>query len=71
MDKHISEDELSKNDGQDSRPAYVAYKGIVYDVSGSRLWASGLHQRRHKAGQDLTAEFTAAPHDESVFKHLC
>jgi predicted heme/steroid binding protein/uncharacterized membrane protein len=70
MDKHISEDELSKNDGQDSRPAYVAYKGTVYDVSGSRLWASGLHQRRHKAGQDLTAEFTAAPHDESVFQRV-
>jgi predicted heme/steroid binding protein/uncharacterized membrane protein len=70
MDKHISEDELTRNDGQDSRSAYVAYKGMVYDVSGSRLWAGGSHQRRHKAGQDLSAEFTAAPHDESVFQRV-
>src|SRR4030042_1598760 len=70
MDKPISEDELSKNDGQETRPAYVAFNGKVYYVSGSRLWASGLHQRRHKAGQNLTSELSSAPHDENVLQRF-
>ncbi len=66
-DKTFSQEELSKNDGQEGRPAYVAYKGKVYDVSASKLWRGGQHVRRHHAGGDLTSELPAAPHDESVF----
>jgi len=66
----MQEDELRASDGQDDRPAYVAYQGRVYDVSKSRLWRKGVHVRRHHAGQDLTADFAAAPHDESVLQRV-
>lgn len=70
MDKQITEDELKRCDGQDGRPAYVAFGGKVYDVSGSSLWSGGMHQLHHQAGKDLTADFAAAPHDESVFQRV-
>jgi predicted heme/steroid binding protein/uncharacterized membrane protein len=70
MERRITEDELKKCDGQEGRPAYIAFRGKVYDVSGSDLWSGGMHQFRHQAGKDLTADFAAAPHDESVFQRL-
>lgn len=66
MDKQITEDKLRKFDGQEGRPAYFAFRGEVYDVSGSGHWPGGTHKLRHHAGKDLTAEFASAPHDESV-----
>jgi predicted heme/steroid binding protein/uncharacterized membrane protein len=70
VEKHITEDELRRFDGQEGRPAYIAFRGKVYDVSGSDLWSGGMHQFRHQVGRDLTADFAAAPHDESVFQRL-
>jgi len=59
--------ELAAFDGREGRPAYVAYKGKVYDVSTSPLWLKGLHQDEHLAGRDLTAELPDAPHgDENL-----
>lgn len=57
-------DELARYDGKDGRPAYVAYKGKVVDVTGSKLWKAGRHMNRHEAGLDLTVDFSQAPHDE-------
>ena len=70
MERQITEDELRRCDGQDGRPAYVAFRGRVYDGSGSHLWAGGAHQLRHEAGKDLTADFAAAPHDEGVLQRI-
>ncbi len=71
MDRIIQEEELRASDGQEEgRPALLAYKGKVYDVSESKLWRNGVHVRRHQAGQDLTASLSAAPHDESVFERV-
>jgi predicted heme/steroid binding protein/uncharacterized membrane protein len=70
MEKQVTEEELGRCDGRDGRPAYVAFQGKIYDVSGSRLWSQGVHQRRHQAGKDLTAEISAAPHGESVFQRI-
>jgi predicted heme/steroid binding protein/uncharacterized membrane protein len=67
LNKIITPQELQANDGQDGRPAYIVYKGQVYDVSQSRLWRTGTHVRRHHAGNDLTGDLPAAPHDERVF----
>lgn len=70
MDREVTEDELRSCDGRDGRPAWIAYKGRVYDVSASRLWPGGTHMRRHQVGQDLTGEFAAAPHDAGVLSRL-
>jgi predicted heme/steroid binding protein/uncharacterized membrane protein len=70
VERTFSEEDLNKYDGQEDRPAYIAHGGMVYDVSDSRLWRKGTHVRRHFAGNDLTAEIEAAPHDTSVFERV-
>ncbi len=70
MPRVITEEELKAGDGREGRPAYVAYKGRVYDVYKSRLWRDGVHARRHTAGQDLTEDLPFAPHDESVLERV-
>ncbi|MBF0505341.1 MAG: CopD family protein [Nitrospirae bacterium] len=57
-------DELAAFDGKEGRPAYVAYKGVVYDLTQSRLWKGGSHLRKHNAGQDMTDLLKTAPHGE-------
>ena len=59
-------EELAKFDGREGRPAYVAYQGTVYDVSGSYMWEGGDHEGMHSAGGDLTAAHDDAPHDVHV-----
>ncbi|MBA4370296.1 MAG: cytochrome B5 [Coriobacteriaceae bacterium] len=59
-------DELAEFDGRDGRPAYVAYKGTVYEVTDSSMWGGGEHEGMHSAGRDLTGEHDDAPHDVYV-----
>ena len=66
--KELTTEELAAFDGKDGNPAYIAFEGKVYDVSGSRLWAKGTHMLRHLAGQDLTGSISAAPHGVEVFE---
>lgn len=61
--KDYTLDELDEFDGTDGKPAYVAYDGIVYDVSESAMWTDGDHEGAHHAGMDLTEEHEEAPHD--------
>jgi predicted heme/steroid binding protein len=60
--------DLEECDGKEGRPAYAAFKGKVYDVSSSELWANGTHGNRHKAGNDLTPNMPYAPHGEELLK---
>jgi len=69
-EKKLSPEELQTHDGQEDRPAYIAYQGKIYDVSGSKLWRKGQHMRKHQAGHDLTAEIAAAPHGTSVLERM-
>ncbi len=63
----LTPEELAHYDGQEGRPAYIAYQGVVYDLTDSRLWKKGLHMGKHRAGTDLTAALKTAPHsDEAV-----
>lgn len=67
--KQYTISQLALRNGQDRDEIWVAYQGIIYDVSGSRLWKNGKHYE-HWAGQDLTAELSDAPHTATVFEKL-
>lgn len=58
--------ELSKFDGQNGHPAYIAINGIVYDVTKVRKWKNGEH-KGFSAGKDLTADF---PHKASILARV-
>ena len=60
----LNSEELPKYDGTNGNPAYVAYRGEIFDVSASRLWKNGVHAGRHPAGGDLTEMLSQAPHGE-------
>lgn len=73
---------MQQFDGTRGKPAYIAYDGVVYDVSASSLWRGGLHQGLHFAGTDLTRTlrtpggppshgegYGPAPHTAEVFTH--
>jgi len=63
-------EELKRYDGRDGRPAYIAYKGKVYEVTESDLWISGDHQGQHEAGKDITNEMKHAPHGEEMLERV-
>jgi predicted heme/steroid binding protein len=62
----ITTAQLALRNGQDKPEIWIAFKGVVYDVTASRLWRNGKHYE-HWAGQDLTDELKDAPHTENVF----
>jgi len=62
-----SKQQLALRNGQDKPQIWVAFKGIIYDVTESRFWKNGKHYE-HWAGQDLTEELVDAPHTEVVFE---
>lgn len=61
--------DAARHDGRNA-PAYVIYKGNVYDVSGSFIWKDGSHQVLHHAGEDLTDYLKQAPHTEEMLKRF-
>lgn len=64
--KDFTAEELKQFDGREGRAAYVAYEGVVYDVTESAMWRDGDHEGMHQAGGDLTADHDEAPHDVYV-----
>lgn len=64
--KEYTAGQLALRNGQDKEEVWCAYKGLIYDLSRSKLWRKGKHYE-HWAGQDLTAEMSDAPHTENVF----
>jgi len=66
----FSRTELSRYNGKNGAPAYIAYKGKVYDASSSFHWRNGRHQVLHSAGQDLTDSLERAPHGVDLLERL-
>lgn len=62
--RDLTPEELHSFDGKEGNPAYIAYNGIIYDVTASRLWKNGSHLLKHLAGHDLTDALKTAPHGE-------
>ncbi len=66
--KLYTKQQLALRNGNDHEEIWCAYKGIIYDVTHSRLWRDGKHYE-HWAGQDLTEELKSkAPHTHQVFE---
>jgi predicted heme/steroid binding protein len=62
----FTREELAGFDGKEGRPAYIAFRGTVYDVSASLMWQDGLHEDEHSAGLDFTDDMDFAPHNDAV-----
>jgi predicted heme/steroid binding protein len=70
-ERFISDLELRRQNGERGARKFVAYKGVVYDVTDCPKWRLDLHENLHFAGQDLTHELPDAPHEEDVFIRPC
>jgi predicted heme/steroid binding protein len=70
-ERTISQAELRRCNGERGAPVYVAYEGVVYDLSNCPKWRTGLHEGLHFAGFDLTSEMPFAPHAAEVFRLPC
>lgn len=66
----LTQEELQAFDGKDGRPAYYAYEGAIYDVTGSSYFKDGKHPGGHLAGEDLSGKLEKAPHGEEVFEEF-
>jgi predicted heme/steroid binding protein len=66
----ITLDELRQFDGKNGKPAYIAYRGKIYDVTQSKLWTNGDHMGMHDPGKDLTEEIDLAPHGDETLKRV-
>lgn len=66
--RKFTKEELARYNGRDQNPAFVAFEGKVYDVSGSFLWRNGKHQVKHFAGKDLTEDLAEAPHGPELLE---
>jgi len=67
----ISDLELSRQNGEHGARKFIAYKGVVYDVTDCPKWRLDLHENLHFPGQDLTSELPDAPHKDDVFTRPC
>jgi predicted heme/steroid binding protein len=70
-ERNVTLAELRRNNGDFGSRKYVAYDGVVYDVTDCPRWRLDLHERQHFAGLDLSGEMAEAPHKEDVFSRPC
>jgi predicted heme/steroid binding protein len=66
---HIYDTDLYMYDGTNGMPMYIAYNGMIYDVSNHPGWATGTHNGMN-AGTDITAALDASGHGTSVLNDL-
>jgi predicted heme/steroid binding protein/uncharacterized membrane protein len=68
--KEFSIEELAQYNGENGKPVYISHNDKVYDVSGSKMWKTGAHMKRHRSGQDLTTDIQAAPHPPDLLERF-
>ncbi len=61
--------QIAEFNGKNGKPASVAYKGLVYDVTESAQWLDGDHLG-HEAGNNLTDQMEIAPHSDEVMGRM-
>ena len=61
--------QLEEFNGKNGKPAYVGFKGTVYEVTDSSQWSEGDHMG-HEAGKDLTDQMEIAPHSDDVMERM-
>jgi predicted heme/steroid binding protein len=71
MERSVTRAELRRQTGERGTRCFVAFAGIVYDVTDCPKWRTGMHEQLHFAGQDLTDELPEAPHASEVFERPC
>jgi predicted heme/steroid binding protein len=62
-------EELSKYNGKNGNPAYVAVNGTVYDVTNNAGWAAATHFGL-SAGKDLSNEFASCHGGQQILSRL-
>lgn len=62
-------EELSRYNGENGAPAYVAVNGTVYDVTNNDAWRGATHYDL-KAGKDFSAEFNFHHGDSARLNQL-
>lgn len=70
-DRMVTLAELHHNSGERSTRKWIAYQGVVYDVTDCPRWGKEMHEQLHFPGQDLSTELIDAPHSENVFSRPC
>ena len=65
--KIYTKQQLALRNGQDKPEIWIAFQGVIYDVTMSKMWRNGKHYEPW-AGQDLTEELSDAPHSKQVFE---
>jgi len=68
--RSFTKEELSRYNGSNGAPAFVAFRGLVYDVTRSFLWRHGKHQVTHLAGRDYAGSLEGAPHGEEPLQRF-
>lgn len=67
--KLFTKSELSKYDGKNGYPAYVAVGGIVYNVTNNAAWAAASHFGL-SAGKDLTGAYASCHANQDTLSQL-
>lgn len=67
----ITRAQLLRHNGESMNEKWIAYDGIVYDISDCPNWRGEMHRNLHFPGQDLSGEISDAPHGEDVFTRPC
>lgn len=68
-DRLFTREELSRYNGRDGSPAYVAVNGVVYDVSNVAAWGGATHFGL-AAGTDLTSQFASCHAGQPILSKL-